>query len=229
MTEVDPHLAKKLALACNILAMGGHSTFTQGHVTARMPGQPFLHMKPRGLGLDEITSEDVIVIDLEGNKIAGSGSIHSEYPLHTEIYKMYPDINCVIHTHPFYSTIVASTKGGIKSISNEGVLFANIPIFDETSMLIRTPELGQAAALCLNGQCAMLMRNHGVTVTGKSLEEATVYALLLERTAKLQVLASQIVSIDWSSGEEILRKKNQGVYSKNIYEIWDYCVRALEK
>ena len=227
MPHVDRQLGEKLALACNILAMSGHSTFTQGHITARETGQTYLHMKPRGFGLEEITPEDVIVIDLEGNKLAGSGTIHSEYPLHTEIYKMYPDINCVIHTHPFYSTIVASTKDGIKVISNEGVLFANIPIFTETTMLIRTPQLGRAVARCLKGHHAILMRNHGITVNGKSLEEATVYALLLERTAKLQVLASQLGSINWSPEEEILLKKNQGAYSKNIKEIWDYCARKV--
>lgn len=230
MTKVDPKLAEKLALACNILAMGGYGNFTMGHVTAREPGQAYLHMKPRGRGLDEITAEDIILIDLAGNKLAGSAERHSEYPLHTEVYKMYSEVNCVIHSHPFYSIIVSSTGDGIKVISNEGVLFADIPVFTETTLLIRTPEQGQAVARCLNGHRALLMHNHGVIVTGISVEEATIYALLLERAAKLQVIASQVGSVSWSQTEEVLRKRNQGVfYPKNIKEFWDYCVRALRK
>jgi L-fuculose-phosphate aldolase len=230
MVDLDDKLAEKVALSCNILDMGGHGNFTQGHVTAREPGQTHLHMKPRGLGLDEVTTRDIIVIDFEGNKLAGLGERHSEYPLHAEIYKMYPDINCVIHSHPFYSIIVSSTGNPIKVVCNEGVLFADVPVFTETTLLVRTPEAGQAVARCLNGHRALLMYNHGVVVTGPSVEEATVSALLLERAAKFQVMADQVDSVSWSSMEEILRKREQGVYyPKNMKEIWGYCVRKLRK
>ena len=69
MVDLDDKLAEKVALSCNILDMGGHGNFTQGHVTAREPGQTYLHMKPRGLGLDEVTTRDIIVIDFDGNKL----------------------------------------------------------------------------------------------------------------------------------------------------------------
>lgn len=227
MPEVDAELSEKLALSCNILAMGGHGNLTMGHVTARKLGQTYLHMNPHDLGLEEITSQDIIIIDFEGTKLVGSGRRHSEYPIHTEIYKMYPHINCVIHTHPFYSIVVGATEGTIKTISHEGSLFAGIPLFVETTLLIRSPTLGKAVARCLNGHRALLMRNHGVVVTGASVEEATVYAVLLERAARLQVTASQIGSLSTSTPAETEGKGEQVFYPKNINNFWDYLVRKL--
>jgi L-ribulose-5-phosphate 4-epimerase len=229
MAEIDVGLSEKLALACNILALEGHGNLTLGHVTARRPGQTYLHMNPHDLGLEEITPQDIIIIDFEGNKLVGSGRKHSEYPIHAEIYKVYPHINCVIHTHPFYSIIAGATEGTIKTISHEGSLFAGIPVFVETTMLIRTPSLGEAVARCLNGHRALLMRNHGVVVTGESIEEATVYAVLLERAARLQVMASQIRSLRTSTPLESEGKEEQVFYPKNIGNFWDYFVRKLQR
>jgi ribulose-5-phosphate 4-epimerase/fuculose-1-phosphate aldolase len=229
MSEIDAELSEKVALACSILVMEGHGNLTLGHVTARRPGQTYLHMNPHDLGLEEITPQDMIVIDFEGNKLVGSGRMHSEYPIHTEIYKMYPHINCVIHTHPFYSIVVGATEGTIRTISHEGSLFAGIPIFVETALLIRTPALGQAVARCLNGHRALLMRNHGVVVTGASIEEATIYAVLLERAARLQVTASQVGKVTSSTPLEIEGKGEQVFYPKNINNFWEYLVRKLQK
>jgi len=186
-------------------------------------------MKPHDLGLEEITAKDIIVIDYEGNKLIGSGRRHSEYPIHTEIYKMYPHVNCVIHTHPFYSIIVAATEGTIKTISHEGSLFSGIPLFTETTSLIRSPESGRAVAKCLKGNRALLMRNHGVVVTGASIEEATVYAVLLEKAAKLQVIASEAGSLSASTPSENAEKGEHVFYPKNIHNFWLYLVRKLRR
>ena len=229
MPVIDIELSEKLVMSCNILAQEGHGNLTLGHVTARKADQPYLHMKSHDFGLEEISPADIILIDLEGNQLEGAGRRHSEYPIHTEIYKMYPHINCVIHTHPFYSIVVGATEGTIKPISHEGSLFAGIPLFKETSLLIRTQELGRAVARCLDGRHAMLMRNHGVVVAAETIEAATVYAVLLERAAKMQVTASQVGPVQTSSSVESEGKGEQIFYSKNIYGFWNYFVRNLRK
>ena len=229
MAKIDIKLAEKVALSCNILAMYGHDEFTLGHVSARKSGQAYMHMKPRGLGLDEVTPQDIIVLDLEGNKLAGSTHRHLEYPIHTEIYRMYPHVNCVIHTHPFYSIIIASSGDTIRDMSYEGSLFAGIPVFSETTMLIESPETGRAIAGCLKGQRALLMRKHGITVTGTSVEEATVDALLLEKAAKFQVMASRAGLLVQDASNETLRKREQLFSKRNFMASWNYCARKLKK
>ena len=227
MTAINAGLALRLSQSCKILAAHGHGNLTMGHVTVREPGQTFLHMNAHDFGLDEIEPKHVLLIDFEGNVLEGDGRRHSEYPIHTEIYKTYPHLNCVIHTHPFYSIIIGATDSRIKPISHEGSIFADIPVFKETSLLIRTPALGRAVAQCLAGHRAILLQNHGVVVVGESIEEATVYAVMLERAAKMQVTAARLDAVHESSHRENEGKQGQVFYPHNIEAFWKFLVRHL--
>jgi L-fuculose-phosphate aldolase len=227
MDTIDSQLARHLSLACRILADAGHDNFTMGHVTVRKPGADCMHMNAHDLGLGEIEPANVLLVDFNGKVLAGAGRKHSEYPIHAEIYKLYPHINCVVHTHPFYSIIVGATDGHIKAISHEGSLFAEIPLFKKTSLLIRSPESGRSVADGLKGHRAMLMQNHGIVTVGGSIEEATVYAVLLERAAKMQVLAAMAGAVEESSAHEAAGKQGQVFYPANIKGFWEFLVRNL--
>lgn len=227
MDTIDSELAKHLSLSCKILADAGHDNLTMGHVTARKPGDDCMHMNAHDLGLGEIEPANVLLIDLNGKVLGGSGRKHSEYPIHSEIYKAYPNINCVIHTHPFYSIIVGATDGHIKAISHEGSIFAGIPLFKKTSLLIRSPESGRSVADCLEGHRAMLMQNHGIVTVGESIEEATVYAVLLERAAKIQVAAATMGPVQESSAHEAAGKQGLVFYPRNIKGFWEFLLRNL--
>lgn len=228
MVEVNQELAAKLALSCNILAHEGHSDIILGHVSVRLPAQEHLHMKPAGLGLEEVRAEDIIVIDLEGNKLAGERKRHSEYPIHTEICKTRPEINSVIHTHPPYATALGAADGELHSIGHEGVLFVNLPLFSETTVLIRTSAQGQAVARCLDRARAVLLQNHGVVVVGQSIEEATLYAIALEKAARMEYLTRQFGQPVWSSKEESLQKVEEIYHPEGIQAFWEYFARRVQ-
>jgi len=229
MDSLDPQLTAQLSLSCRILAAAGHDNFTMGHVTARRPGSDCMHMNAHDLGLGEIEPADVLLLDLDGKVLAGTGRKHSEYPIHSEIYRAYPNINCVVHTHPFYSIIAGATDGRIRAVSHEGSLFAGIPLYTQTSLLIRSPEAGRSVADRLQGHRAMLMQNHGIVTAGESIEEATVYAVLLEKAAKMQVSAAMAGPVKESSTHEAAGKKGQVFYPANIKGFWDFLVRNLPK
>ena len=229
MDTIDPALAKQLSLSCRILADAGHDNLTMGHVTVRKPGGDCMHMNAHDLGLGEIEPANVLLIDLNGNMLEGTGRKHSEYPIHSEIYKTCPAINCVVHTHPYYSIIVGATDGRIKAISHEGSIFAGIPLFKKTSLLIRSPDSGRAVADCLQGHRAMLMQNHGIVAVGESIEEATVYAVLLEKAAQMQVSAVMMGPVHESSTDEAAGKQGQVFYPRNIKGFWNFLVRNLPK
>ena len=227
--EIDAALAEKTALACNVLGKNGHSNLTMGHVTARHPGEPLLYMNRHDIALEEVTPADILVIDMDGNQLAGTGRKHSEYPIHTEIYKMYPETNCVVHTHPFFGIIVGATVGAIQAISHEGNLFTGMPLFKSTTTLIREASLGKTMADKMGGHHAMLLQNHGIVTKGASIEEATVFAVLLERAAEMQIVASQVGSVAASSNDESAVKEQQVFYPKNIIGFWHYLVRGLNR
>lgn len=218
----------QVAQACNILSMEGHLDTIYGHVTARIEGTEHIWMKPHTLGLEEVRAHDVLTLDLDGNKVAGELPRHSEFPIHTEIYRRRADVQCVIHTHPPYATAFSAVDTPLRPVNHEGTLFAPVlPRFVQTSDLIVSQELGQAVAEALAGYNALLLKNHGIVVVGASVEEACVSAILLEKAARMQLLAQQYGDIEWTSESEALQKK-QRMYRPEAFKLmWAYFLRKL--
>jgi L-ribulose-5-phosphate 4-epimerase len=129
------YLRRELAYARRILAANGQNDTVYGHVTYREAGTQTFWMKPAALGLDEITPETLIRIDLEGRVVEGELPRHQEWPIHAEIFRARPDITCVVHTHPIYSIAFAATGEPLHAVSHEGAQFTppDVPRFTQTS------------------------------------------------------------------------------------------------
>lgn len=223
-------LKEELAYSCNILAQEGHWDNILGHVSVRIPKQDRILMKPHGFGFEEIRPQHLIVCDLDGNKVEGKYERHSEVFIHTEIYKARPDVNCVVHSHPPYATAFGSLRQPLRPISHEGSIFHDgLPLFDYTTVLIRTPELGQKVAEALGNCRAVLMKNHGSTVVGASIAEATLYAVFLEKAARIQLLATASGEPSWSSSEEAKAKFEQIYTAQRLRSMWGYFVRRAAR
>lgn len=219
-------LSEKLVLACRILAAEGHGDMILGHLSTRIPGEDRVLMKGAGVGLEEVTPADIVEIDLDGGHVAGAGRRHSEYPIHTEIYRARPDVAAVVHTHPPHAVALAATGATIEAVGHEGALFAGTPVFVDTTALIRRPEQGAALAARLGAGKAVLLRNHGIAVVGGSIEEAVVYAILLEKAAKVQLLAGAS-GTHVTAPRELARKVEQIYHEKNILDFFAYFSRRV--
>jgi L-fuculose-phosphate aldolase len=218
----------KVSKACNILAVEGHIDTIYGHVSARIEGTDHIWMKPHTLGLEEVRPHDVLTIDLDGNKLAGELPRHAEFPIHTEIYRRRAEVQCVIHTHPPYATAFSAVDEPLRPVSHEGTLFAPmLPRFIETTDLIVTPSLGRTVAETLGDHNALLLKNHGIVVVGSSVEAACVTAILLEKAARMQLLAKQYGQIQWTSDTEAQQKKAR-IYTADAFRLmWAYFLRQL--
>ena len=182
---------RMLVEAGAILAGIGQGDMTRGHVSVRMPGRPELFlMKPHSVGLDEITPDIILTIGLDGLGVAVSARRHSEVFIHSEVYRARPDVGAVIHTHPVHAVAFSATGRPLRPLCQGGAIFAGrLPSFDATMDLIRTPEMGRAVADALGPHPAVLMRCHGVAMTGRTLAEATIGCVMLEDAARIQLLA----------------------------------------
>jgi L-fuculose-phosphate aldolase len=222
---------EKLALACRILAMQGHNDLIYGHVSAlsETPGQYW--MKGSGIGLEETTEDDLVLIDFDGNKIAGRRKRHNEFPIHSEVYRTNPEIRCVIHTHPVYSTIIASSEHRLLPITNISCLFypPALQRFEESSDLIVTSEQGIAVAKLLGEHRIVLLRNHGIVVAASSIEEACVRGVLLEHSAKTQVAAASMGAFSWATDVEALLKRRRIYRPDALQNLWEYFIRQLRR
>ncbi len=223
-------LKEKLAYSCNILAREGHWDNILGHVSVRIPNQDKILMKPHSFGFEEIRPQHIIACNLDGKKIAGKYERHSEIFIHTEIFKARPDVNCVVHSHPPYATAFSSLCQPLRPISHEGnIFYEGLPLFDYTTALIRTPELGYEVAKSLGNCRGVLMKNHGSTVVGESVEVATLYAVFLEKAARIQLLATASGDPSWTSEEESKLKFDQIYTPYRLGSMWDYFVRRAKK
>jgi L-fuculose-phosphate aldolase len=184
-------IKQELIVAGKVLVGEGQDDFTRGHISFRLPDDPKLFfMKAHSIGLDEITMQNILTIDLDGDVVAGNARRHSEVFIHSEIFKARADVNCVIHTHPTYSTALSATGGTLKCYSQPGALFYEaLGIYTDTINLIRTTEMGAGVARALGRGRGVLLKNHGVVVTGATIAETVIGAIMLENGAMVQLLA----------------------------------------
>jgi L-fuculose-phosphate aldolase len=182
-------LKEQLIQAGKVLVAEGQDDFTRGHISVRLPDDPSLFfMKAHSIGLDEITLQNILTIDLEGNVVAGTARRHSEVYIHSEIFKARSDVNCVIHTHPTYSIALSATGRPLKCYSQPGALFYDaLGMYDDTINLIRSPAMGAGVARSLGNGRAVLLKNHGVVATGATIAEAVIGTLMLENGAMVQL------------------------------------------
>ena len=182
---------QKLILAGLILEDAGQGDMTRGHVSVRAPGQPELfYMKPHSFGFDEITMENIVTCDLSGTKIAGWAPRHSEVFIHSEIYKARPDITSIIHSHPDHAVAVSATGRPLRMISQpSAAFFDGVGYYTDTIDLIRRPDQGAGVARAFGAHMAAFLKNHGVVVGGRSIEESVILSIMLENACRIQILA----------------------------------------
>jgi len=189
--KVHQDIKQQMIMAGRVLVAEGQDDFTRGHISMRLPDDTQLFfMKPHSMGLDEITMQNILTIDLEGNVVAGSARRHSEVYIHSEIFKARSDVNCVIHTHPPYSVALSASGRPAKCYSQPSALFYDaLGVYSDTINLIRTSAMGAGVAKALGPHRAVLLKNHGVVVTGKDIAETVIGTIMLENAAMVQMIA----------------------------------------
>ena len=194
----------KVALGNRIMFHQGLADY-HGHVSARIPGTRKFFIKPVLAPLGEISSRDIIMVDIDqymdiceenyakaGNQraITKLKNPPRETMIHASIYAARADVNSVVHTHQSLATAFSVAGTPILPIYNQAAVFApETPIFP-SPRLIYTIQDGKEICQTLGHRMAMLLKGHGVIVCGDSLEYATVHAIYLERAAYMQFVAS---------------------------------------
>ncbi len=231
MTDIETK--QRLIDAGRILEDANQGDFTRGHVSIRVPGDPTLfYMKPHSFGLAEITMENMVMCNLDGEKVSGGGRKHSEVFIHSEIYKARTDVMSVIHTHPTYAVAFSATGKTLKPISQPGAAFADgVPYFTDTIDLIRNKEMGAAVATALGAHKATFMRNHGVAIVGATVEEATILAIMLDNACQIQLMTEAAGGIGAMFDAETVERLHHNITRSEQYVInFDFLRRrALKK
>jgi L-fuculose-phosphate aldolase len=230
MLEVAQSLREQVAWACRILALDGYVDLTLGHVSARRTGERSLFIKRKGVALDEVAPEDVVPLDVDADQSDVGPEMHLEAVIHTEIYKLRPDVGAVVHGHPPFATALGATEAGIEFLTHDAVLFPDgLPVFEETADLITEPEQGRAVAEALGPRRALLLANHGVVAVGKDVPWAVLAAITLERSVRIQSIARSLGplrSISAASAQRLHASKYQ---DRLVEEYWASWIRRVRR
>jgi L-ribulose-5-phosphate 4-epimerase len=176
------------------LPRNGLVVWTAGNVSARVPGQDLLVIKPSGVSYDDLTPDNMVVCDLDGNLVEGQHSPSSDTAAHAYVYKHMPEINGVVHTHSTYATAWAARGEAIPCVlTMMGDEFGGeIPV--GPFALIGDDSIGQGIVSTLSGHRsrAVLMQNHGPFTIGRSAKAAVKTAVLCEEVAQTVHIARQL-------------------------------------
>jgi len=227
---MDEDLKKKLAEAYRILHMEGLAEDTiRGHITARTEDNR-VYIKPWPMGFEEVTAEDLLCVDLDGNLLGKQERLHQELALHLGIYRLRKDIVSVVHVHPFYSVVLSSVfDGKLNVIGQNGMHFGGALPFYEPVELIRTKEQGEALARALGDKPVVLMRNHGFVTAGRWVEESVILAIDFEKAAREHLLAS-VFGKPTEVPSEVIEEMIPKLFDQNQYRMmWDFYVRKLKR
>jgi ribulose-5-phosphate 4-epimerase/fuculose-1-phosphate aldolase len=220
---------EELARACRVLEMEGHGDMTLGHLSWRDPQGRGFWLKRNRIGLGEVLgADDFVLVDWDGRQLAGTGGRHSEWPIHSEILRLRPDVSTVAHTHPFHACVFSASLDPLQPFTLEADYFIDVPRHDADVALITTREEADALARSLGNGYAVLMGNHGVTFCGTSVAHLACVGIFLEKACRAQLAALSAGFRASLPGPATREKRHRQMMTAVHWEhSWSYFCRKL--
>ena len=238
----EHQLRELVAQSCRVLGKLNLTKEPSGHVSARLPGQDKVLIKARGpeeSGLRFVTGRDIITVDLAGKKISGDDGLASpqEVFIHTWLYKTRPDVQCVVHVHPL--TVVLFTicnkpllpLFGAYDPSGLRLAMGGLASYSR-SITVSSEQLGQEFSEAMGDKRACLMRGHGITSVGASVEQATLTAIKLNELAEVNYRAWLLGTPEPIPQEDIdvlMRSAGGNKESDHTKSGWRYYCKLLDE
>ena len=168
--------------------------WTAGNISGRIPGEDLFVIKPSGVAYDELTPENMVVCDLDGNLVEGDHAPSSDTAAHAYVYRHMPEVGGVVHTHSTYASAWAARGEPIPCVltAMADEFGGEIPV--GPFALIGDDSIGQGIVATLEGHRspAVLMQNHGVFTIGKDPKAAVKAAVMCEDVARTVHVARQL-------------------------------------
>jgi L-fuculose-phosphate aldolase len=188
-TEPLP-LREAVAQTCRTLFAFGHDSGLSGQITARTEKPGTYWTQRLGLGLDEITAQNLLLVDEDLRVIEGDGMPNPANRFHSWLYRQRPDINCIVHTHAPHASALAMLEVPLEIAHMDTcVLYGQVAFLAKWPGIPVGNEEGEIISSALGDKKAILLAHHGLLVSGATVEEACVLGVMFERAARLQLLA----------------------------------------
>ena len=218
---------KKRVFEQNIaLVKHGLVVLTWGNVSARDLESGLVVIKPSGVPYDTMTPEDMVVVDIDGNKVEGDLNPSSDLPTHLYLYKQYPTLGGIVHTHSTYATAFAQSGREITpyGTTHADAFYGAVPCSRELSDEEIAEEYewntGKVIAEIVTDADAIpaiLVKNHGVFTWGSTPEKAVENAVTLEEVAKMATITESLNRATPRIKQTLLDKHYLRKHGKNAY------------
>ena len=223
-------LRQQVLLANLELPRRGLVTYTWGNVSARDAETGLVIIKPSGLDYDVMRAEDMVIVDPEGKPVEGSLRPSSDLLTHLELYRRYPKLGGVVHTHsahatawaqagraiPFYGTTQADYFRGSIPCTRELTAREVEEAYELNTGRVIVETL-DALGLDPLEMPAILCKNHGVFTWGRDAAEAVHNAVVLEEVAKMALWTEQLNPKVQPAPDSLLKKHYERKHGKNAY------------
>ena len=183
--------------------------FTWGNVSEITEDRKYVVIKPSGVEYDQMKASDMVVVDMDGNVVEGDLKPSSDTPTHIELYKSFPEISGITHTHSRWATIMAQAKLDVKAAgtTHADYFYGPIPVTRDMTKEEIEGEYEKNTGLVIietfkernikaDQVPAVLVANHGPFTFGKDAEDSVFHSVVLE----------EVAFMDWHL--ESLEKKN---------------------
>jgi HCOMODA/2-hydroxy-3-carboxy-muconic semialdehyde decarboxylase len=224
----DPALIAKLVVANRILYdQGVVDGF--GHVSVRHDQSPAHFLLARNMAPALVRRDDIVTFDLDGHALDANGRrVYLERFIHAEIYRARPDVHAVVHSHSPNVIPFGVTGNALRPVFHmSGFLGQGTALFDirdtagDTDMLVSSGQLGKALAASLGSRSTVLMRGHGSSVVGASIEQVVYRAIYAEVNAKLQIQAMGLGEVTYLSEQEAAKAAaTNDTQLARVWELW---------
>lgn len=203
---IDRSLTETLALACHILAANGHGSGLSGQMTARGPSPGTMWTLPYGLGFEEATAQNYLLVDDNLDVLEGDGQPNPANRFHLHVYRVRDDVNAIVHTHPKFCSALSMLGEPLHVAHMDTTAF-----YDDVAHLQRWPgipfgdEEGEIISSAMGDKNAILLAHHGQLCVGPCVEAACVLGVTIERAAEMHLVAraaGELQAIDPKLGRE---------------------------
>jgi L-ribulose-5-phosphate 4-epimerase len=179
--------------------------WTSGNVSGRDQKTGLIIIKPSGIRYEDLTPENMVVVDLDGKVVEGKHKPSSDTLAHSYVYRHRPDVNGVVHTHSTFATAWAAAGKPIPPVLTAICDEFGGPIPVGAYARIGSDEIGKEIIRSIGTSPAILMKNHGVFTIGKTPEAAVKAAVMVEDVAQTVFFAHQLGDLDEIPAEEVAR------------------------
>ncbi|KAI8071156.1 class II aldolase/adducin N-terminal [Gilbertella persicaria] len=187
------HMKQKLAAGFRLLAKFGWDEGVAGHMTFRDPEYPDLFwVNAFGQYFGHIKASDLILVDHEGSIVRGNQMVNkAAFVIHAAVHQARPDIICAVHTHSIYGRTFSTLGRKLLPISQDACAFYGAhSVYEDFGGVVFNEEEGQRLVKALGPtNKALIMQNHGLLTTGKTVDEAIWAFIAMEKSCHSQLMA----------------------------------------